>query len=276
MRKNLNLFRLSLSMIFLIGNYAPAFGQKLPGKQNASINAPANVKIDGKLQEWPNGLQAYNAATGIYYSLANNDDNLYLIIKATDPDIINKIVDGGITLTIQSAPKKSDKQKVSITYPVTDNNVRLFFNLRGRRGTAADTSVKAADSVMARNNKTLDQKCKWIRTSGIKDVDTLISVYNEDDIKAAGRFDNKKAYQFEMSIALKYLGLAVTGQNKFNYQLRINGAKPSKQMTARNKDGSPVVSTPGKVDLIALFNQDAEQESAPTDFWGEYTLVTKP
>jgi hypothetical protein len=147
--------------------------QKLPSVQTAGLRAPADIKIDGKPTEW-NKFQAYNNATDIFYTIANDDENLYFIVQATNPEIINRVVGGGVTLGIQKSGKKTDKNNMSITYPLTDHSTTLVFNLRGRKGVAQDTSVRAADSVMRRNNKTLAQKSKWIGITGIKDLDSLI------------------------------------------------------------------------------------------------------
>src|SRR5690349_21603114 len=94
--------------------------QKLPSTQQASLHAPANIKIDGKPTEW-NKFQAYNHNTDIFYTLSNDDEKLYFTVQATDPDVINRIVGGGITLTVQKSTNKKDKSKMSITYPIIDN-----------------------------------------------------------------------------------------------------------------------------------------------------------
>jgi hypothetical protein len=75
--------------------------QKLPNVQTISLRAPAGVKIDGKTKEWNNRFQCYNHATSLFYTIANDDENLYLVIKAIDRDICKKIIGGGITLTFK-------------------------------------------------------------------------------------------------------------------------------------------------------------------------------
>src|ERR1700679_721966 len=87
-----------------------ACAQNLPNVQKVSLRVPGNVKIDGKPTEWDNTFRAYNYNTNIFYTMANDDDNLYLVVKATDADIINKIVGGGTVLTIS---KTGNKDKIS-------------------------------------------------------------------------------------------------------------------------------------------------------------------
>ncbi len=54
-----------------------AQAQKLPNIQEASVWAPANVKVDARLTDWGEQLQAYNKTVGVNYTLANDDKNLY-------------------------------------------------------------------------------------------------------------------------------------------------------------------------------------------------------
>src|SRR3982751_5808102 len=93
--------------------------QKLPNVQEASVYAPATVKADARLTEWGN-LQAFNKANGISYTIANDDKNLYLVIKTDDPNTANKISAGGIDLTINTQGKKAAKDAYVISFPMVD------------------------------------------------------------------------------------------------------------------------------------------------------------
>ena len=99
-----------------------AQAQKLPNVQEASVWAPANVKMDARLTDWGDNLQAFNKTLGLNYTLANDDKNLYLVIKATDQATTNKITAGGITLTINTDAKKSEKEAYIISFPLVDAN----------------------------------------------------------------------------------------------------------------------------------------------------------
>jgi hypothetical protein len=181
--------------------------------------------------------------------------------------VVNRIIGGGITLTIQQS--KDAKNNISINYPAIERKNAIFINLRGKKGVIPDTSARAADSVMKRNNKNLEQKAKWILVKGIKDIDTL-SVYNEYGIKASGRFDIKKAYNCELAIPLKYLSQngALT---KFTYHLQVNGGNPP-QMTFIASPGTDPAVTQKFQESMDSFQSKL---SAITDFWGEYTLARK-
>jgi hypothetical protein len=276
--------------------------QKLPNIQQTNLRAPAEIKIDGKATEWDNKFQAYNHATDIFYSISNDDNNLYLTVQAIDPVVINKIIGGGITLTIQNSGKKTDKDGMSITYPVFDKKSRPYVHSSqiignsvltvsggdvtimprtsmegGRTAAPADPKEFQGDSIMNIYNKRLNSNSKYIGITGIKGLDSLISVYNTNGIKTAELFDNKIVYTYELAVSLNQLGLSVSNGTKFAYHITINGSSiftlPDVAITTNQTDVAVKTVTPeggGGLRVAALMGQ-----SAPTDFWGEYTLAKK-
>src|SRR5476651_1276857 len=87
------------AFLFILVSFA-ATAQKLPAVQQISLRTPDNLRIDGKPTEWNNKFQAYNSRTDFYYTIANNDNNLYVIIQTPIPDVIRRIMNGGVSLTI--------------------------------------------------------------------------------------------------------------------------------------------------------------------------------
>jgi hypothetical protein len=264
--------------VFILTNLS-ASAQKLPNKQEIAVRAPVNVKIDGKITEWNDKLQAYNKATEVYYTMANDDNNLYLTMRATTSIIINKIMSGGITLAIDQTGKKNDKGAPAITFPVLEGGGRVSIggsnvtsaNIEGKMAVDRMESgrVKPNDSVAFAYNKRLGDNAKLIMVTGVKGIDTLISIYNDTGIKARQLFDNNMAYTYELAVPLKYLGLDITNPQKFAYHITLNGSSIlPKKKEAVNVGGSGG----GMLELkIMAFNQS----SAPTDFWAEYTLAEK-
>src|SRR4051812_17797198 len=96
---------LLLATLIFINVYA----QKLPNVQQTSIRAPANIKIDGKLTEWNDHLQAKNSVDGLLYTISNNDDNLYLTIVAPYKEASYKALRGGITFSVSKILDKKRK-----------------------------------------------------------------------------------------------------------------------------------------------------------------------
>jgi len=266
--------------IFLLVISATAYAQKLPKVQEAGLRAPDNIKIDGKPTEWKNRLQAYNPSAGLFYTIANDDNNLYLVVQVTpensnDELLINKILRGGLTLTIQKTGKKDDKNAIAITYPVSNYAFSLHLH-DYKSGKIADTaSVQTATARVEKNNKLMEQQIKYIGIKGVSGVDSLISIYNENNIKVAGLFDFNKGYTLELSLPLKYLDLSAGNEPKFAYHIILNGYKrPPTMGQPRNQDGTPA--TGPEIDrMMAIFAQMDAAASARTDFWGEYTLAKK-
>ena len=250
-----------------------------PNIQSTGVRVPVDIKIDGIATEWGDKLQAYNKATNIYYTIANDDNKLYLTIKATDPTIITKIVSGGITFTINAADKKEEKTGVAITFPAYDKNDKSLYLLMENKPAPtkdANKSRMQLDSFRNVLNSKLADHLKMIGITGTKTItDNTISVYNEQGIKAAALFDNKINYTYELSIPLKYLD--VIGIDKFSYNIKLNGKIPT---------GSTMIDI-GRQDRILYKGPDGIMNSAgsatpenmilvyPTDFWGEYTLAKK-
>ena len=192
-----------------------ATAQKLPEVQSTGVWAPANLKIDGDANEWDNKFQAYNKTAGIYYTLSNNEDHLFLTVQATDPNMINKLVAGGLTFTIQKSGKKNDKDAMSIIYPYFTKKNRPYFNIKAEQG----YSAVLKDSIAKADTKLLDYLMRTIRVSNISGVDTLITVNNENDIKVAEAINNKLVCTWELSLSLKQLGISPAGVSKFVYHI---------------------------------------------------------
>jgi hypothetical protein len=131
-------------------------------------------------------------------------------------------------------------------------------------------------------NQRIASDVKWIYTKGIAGVDSVIAVYNDKGIQAAGAFDQNRGYTCEMAIDLAVLGLSADKAKQFAYNITIN-AEPNKFSMpggiggitfkgTNNTDGSKMNEAQS-----AAFGTMMEDQSnityATTDFWAEYTLA---
>jgi len=255
--------------------------QKLPGKQEVSLWAPANVKIDGKATEWDNKLQAFNKATGVSYTVANDDKNLYVVIQAATPVIIRKIIAHGITFTADYSSEKNTKQQLFITYPQIRPNERGTiignFPLKKQPGNVA-VSFKNPDSLMAVLNKELYNKGIEIKITGTKiGDDTVTSIYNEIGIKAAAQFDHKLALTYELAIPLKYMEIAANDLPLISYNVKLNGTAYADNVSiSLTPDGGATIRDAGTGMRVILTNTpESLTYDFPTDFSGKYTLARK-
>nr|WP_294790454.1 hypothetical protein [uncultured Mucilaginibacter sp.] len=252
-----------------------SFAQKLPDSQKGGMRAPADLKIDGQLTEW-GGMAAYNKRLVLYYTIANDDENLYLAIKSDNVVITHKILHGGFSFTINTTEKK-EKTGVALSYPFIDNDeVHNAVNGLLPKVSALPAGMSAAQqeeakeqretASIAANRKKLNL-FKFIKIVGIKRInDKLIPVYNELGIKVATKVDNKGIYTYELALPLKFLGIEARAKSPVYYNIKLLRKYAKGGMTPpplATRDGRPPLG-PGGVDVRIL--------AADTDFWGEYAL----
>ncbi len=240
-----------LSIYFLSAN-----AQNLPKIQQGGLRAPSNIKIDGKATEWDNKFKAYNNATDIFYTLSNDDDNLYLTVQAKYREVVDNMIRGGITLTINHTQKKHDAEHISITYPVLRDAAMADVSNMFARASNEYKEAKQSPINVDDLNKLLKDRSKMINIEGIKTIaDASISVYNDDNIRAMSLFDVNVNYTYELAIPLKYLNLPIDGTG-FSYQIKVT--PPAETHPAGHSAPPPPMMM---------------QQESTTDFWGEYTLA---
>jgi len=268
---------ISLNLITLIALATNlTYAQKLPAVQQTSVRAPATLKIDGKANDWGGQFQAYNKSTELFYTIANDDENLYLVVQAAKPRVIEKILSSGVTFTVNNAGKKSDKAKenATIIYPLINfdfiydilrkaGDKDVWSGSPGASGPARPRMVTLTrtDSTVVLANKAFYDRAKNIKTGGINDIPDTISIYNEHQIKVAAIFDNKGGYTYELALPLKYVGLSIDRLQKFSYNIKLNNRG---------------YTTGNYMDRASGQMMDADPDlDSVTDFWGDYTLAKK-
>jgi len=274
--------------------------QKLPNVQQNSLRAPDNIKIDARLNEWGDTFKAYNTTTDVFYTIANDDKNLYLVIKSADQMNNNKIMAGGINFTVNTAGKKNEKGAYTIVFPLIDmagfrgqtrqvtvmrapgggDNIRMDIGSGGGPPGQLDSAA-----IAARRKKAISM-VKEIKLLGFTaDIpDTVISIFNEYSIKAALDYDAKGNLVYEMAIPLKYLHLSTDNPSEFAYNIKINGLNLSAMMPP---GATIMVAGPGGGDgggMRGGVGMDMagggppgpmQAMISPTDFWSKYMLAKK-
>jgi len=260
--------------------------QKLKNVQEGSVVAPAGIRIDGRDTEWNNAFQAENKTTSLFYTISNDDKNLYLVVKSVDVANNAKILAGGITLAINTEGKKKENDAITLTYPLINRNnpgggerrrVGGFFG--GGQGGGGQRSAEQRDSMMTAMQKTQLAQVKEIKIKNFKNTtDTLVSIYNDLGIKAVARINDDKSLFYELAIPLESLGLSKTSPKEFAYNVKLNGLQlPGLDGGGfgggRGNGGGGFGGGrgpggggrgPGGIDFQAL--------TSPTDFWGKYML----
>ncbi len=281
---------LILLLSFFLTN---AFAQKLPDVQTGAMAAPSTVKVDGKALEWNDTFAAENKRTEVFYTLANDDKNLYLVLKSSSLANAGKIMAGGITFTINTQGKKREKDAYSLTYPLIKRTAggrpgqgqnRQGAGQGGFQNRAAQTQAQR-DSANLAQRKTQLATVKEIKVEGFKSItDTLISIYNEYGIKAVGLFDAKGDFVYELAIPLSLLDLTTNNSKEIMYQIKLNG-QSNTGFGNGNNGGRTFAGNGGgnfggaRGNAGGGFNggggSAAQDMASPTDFWGKYSLYKK-
>jgi hypothetical protein len=295
----------SLLLLAVTSLFAQDAPKKLKDVQANAFLAPSPVKIDGKLNDWNDEFQAYNKSTHLYYTIANDDKNLYLVVKTSDMTTKAKIGAGGLTLAINTAGKKKEQDAYSLTFPLrttmgrpggggapggaTGGGMRLMtFGGPGGGG----GRLAAPDSAMqkAMQDRVINA-AKEIKVFGFKEIpDSLIAIYNEYNIKAAINYDKDGAYIYELAVPLKLMALTADDSKELAYNIKLNGLQITFRMPD-NGGGPPggggdgpggggmrtmVFGGPGGPMGGGGKNSiDFQDLISPSDFWGKYTLAKK-
>lgn len=271
-----------------------AMAQKLPDVQVASMPAPATIRIDGKASDWNDTYAAENKRTAIFYSMANDDKNLYLIVKAVDA---TKIMAGGLTFLINTQGKKRDKDAMSVTYPLI-NRANRTQGARGQGGqrqggfqNRAQQTQQQRDSANLVLHKQQLAGVKEIKVAGFKSIpDSLVSIYNEYGLKAVASFDQSGAYVYELAIPLSLLDINVADAKELAYQIKLNGL--SNMGFGGNAGfggggaggfggarggfgGGAAGGRAGGAGFGGGAGSNMQDLMNATDFWGKYTLYKK-
>lgn len=248
--------------------------QKLPNKQEVSLRAPVNIKIDGKLDEWGD-FKADNSATGLLYTIANDDQNIYLVTQTKISGIRDKMWSGGMSLIFKKTAGAGQNAVSRLTYSALSKD-RIAVIAGFMKGTI--TNIKEINNAITASVKTIAIE----NFDGVNE-DT-ISIYNDYGIAAASYMKDKNTYSCEIAIPLKYLKSSVNAQSGLKYTLQVNGmsfGSITLNMNGKQVDGNSV-----SLNLKELINnanpsQDNIEPGAipikelinDTNVSGEYTLA---
>ncbi len=295
--------------IVLIATATATKAQKLPTVQNGSVNAPVDVVIDGKATEWNLPYQAYNKATEVFYTIANDKDNLYLVIHADKARIIEKILESGIEFKVNETAKKDAKNIFSLVFPLLPLSVAKS-TLAAAGKQVSGVSFSAADMANGTNiltdklkaeaeknsqlmvfdkpNKQLHDNLTTIKILGataivdtVPGVDDITPYYKELPLRRhrfkiiplANKDDIKAMLQFDDKGELTYEladPLKYLNASQSKNELYYNIVIHGRGEDGRIGNTVPVSRLPGGRPVGD--NQDLEY---PTDFSGEYTLYSK-
>ncbi|MEC5144425.1 hypothetical protein [Chitinophaga sp. 212800010-3] len=219
--------------------------------------APANIKIDGQATEWSKPLQFYSNVTKLFYTIANDQENLYVVISVPDAQSQTKVMRSGFTFTANASGKK--KGGASVTFPITaDVNTG-----------ASDVPEASRALIAGELKKQALANLKEIKVDGFEGVpDGNIPVHNSFGIQTAASFESGGNLVCELAIPLKLLGIPAGSTQPVAYRFKVNAVKreDKKELEAKRAKGEQPPKPGEYQDNFALYYS--------SDFWTRQTLAT--
>jgi hypothetical protein len=207
---------------------------------NTLAPPPTDIKIDGSLQEWGDSLRYYNEEKKLNFTLANDKDNIYIALRLNDRSEQTRLLNGGLTISIDTKGKK--KEAFVLTYPVPDPNTD------GKMGPAMAMRKPTGEVTQADRDALVRErltKLHNIKVTGFKDIEgDMITTTNTYGIKAAVDYDANGYLVYEACIPLKFFGDFKADKDMWAFNFKINGVpKPAERI---GESGGPAAAGGGR------------------------------
>jgi hypothetical protein len=251
---------------FICAVAIPLFSTAICKAQTLALKpAPAAVVIDGNTKEWGDDLSYSDPKTKINYTISNDKDNLYLVIKTKDPVQQSSILGAGVTFSVDTKGKKKSSYVVTFPSIPSDRDQSSFINM-------------PAAQLPAHVNYAV--KYSKIAVKGFKDIsDDEITTDNSTGVKTVIGFDPATSYlTYEEAIPLKLFHAddAMAGEWAFNIKLKaVQGKETNNDRSGGGShSGSKAPKPVGSADIFATKVGDGMIDLTDAiDFWGKFTLA---
>lgn len=216
--------KLSLSAGLVMGIAVNSFAQSEQHSSNMAP-APGKITIDGNINDWGDSLRYYNPEKKLNYTLANDQQNLYLAIRFNDRMEQERIMRAGLTWSVN--PKGKKKDTYSLTFPVAEQNNGQMPVLPKPEGD--DTPEQHERMNRDEMRKARLTQLRNMKVTGFKDIDyDIITTTNSYGFKAALSFDEEGNLIYEAAIPLKFFEADDIAKNEWAFNIKVNGiSRPS-------------------------------------------------
>jgi len=239
--------------------------------------APANVVIDGQAQEWGDSLAYYNAENKIRYTIANDKDKLYLVVKVKDPVLESNILLGGLSFDVD--PKGKKRNAFITTFPSNGDSAPGMMTKAGN------------ESLDQKSLRAKYSKLKKIAVSGYRDVnEDYITTSNTYGIQVAMDYTADGYLVYEEAIPMELLHPGDLARGEWSFNIKLNGLEKSvggfasqpadnsaTGLTGGSRGGGGRGGSGGGRRATAdasVSSQTSNTQITPTvDFWGRFSLA---
>lgn len=202
--------------------------------QNQLQPPPSNITIDGDVKEWGDSLRYYNKEKQLNYSLANDQDNLYMAIRVNDRSEQIRILRAGLTLSIDTRGKK--KESFTITFPVGDQSAEgIAETTQDLQGGNSNVKQEDRDELM----RARLTKLREIKVTGFKDIESeTMTTSNTYGFKVAIDYDKDGYLVYEAAIPLKFFHADDMTKTEWAFNFKINGiTRPGQDKSGPEQEG---------------------------------------
>lgn len=217
-----------LLFISLAGlSYTQVSAQSSDPDEDINIWMPQPIVVDGISSEWHEPLNNYNTPTQLAFGIANDQQNLYIIIESLDQMTTGRLLRGGLTLNINTLGKKKDGIKLN------------FLGMQHPPSLKHDLPDSLEQPGYGMEPDAHERGINVIQVSGFKNIpDGTLAIPNNEGIQIAASFNKLRDYICELSIPLSQLDLKGDEVKAIAYNFKINGAnKPEHDGKRPPEDG---------------------------------------
>lgn len=223
----------------------------------ATKNQWVTAIIDAKQNEWGDSLKNFDSDTKFHYSVANDNNNIYLAIAVSDKQRIQNLLAGGITFFITTDGKK--KQGQAIIFPIITPHKQV-------QKTNPEQAIRQSLN-----------SARAIKVMGFEKIlDGNISINNDYGIKAAAALTDSGQFIYEAAIPLERLNLTSGSAKELNINIKLNIPDHAPRVSKMYETPYETQRRRNRGDYGAPEVRTILSTSSPAGFWIKRTLATTP
>lgn len=150
-----------------------------------SVWMDKQINVDGLIADWKQEPSLYDQKTKIFFEIANDSTNIYLLLKIKDQQTQIRVMNSGINLEI--IKKEKPKRKAYIKYPIKEDigeSIQMnqgFPEYRGNNG----RNQNDPKDFMIKRRESFKLRSELMEIKGFQTEDGTYPVRNSKSIKVA-------------------------------------------------------------------------------------------
>ncbi len=180
-------------LFFILSGLFAACGSQQKIATNKWIGS--NFKPDGKTSEWTLPLPQPQQYTAIQCDIANDSNNLYVVVRIPDKGLQRNIMTHGITIWIDTLLKNREKIGLGYPLPLTEEKIQKIAFEAQINGSLDD---RVLDNAYA-------NICQELELIGFVEETVRVSNLASKDLKTATAFDELGAMVCEYKIPFTHI-----------------------------------------------------------------------